>query len=123
MREGGDGICEADLLPDNFDRKQSRESVDLPLSFHPSPCLITFAFMSCKVSRLLLDLYTYGDTDTLVMFPVSLKRTAEILAPVSVRCFSVFFAWVIFLFAGERLISPQFRKVHLLLLSIIYKFP
>ena len=44
---GGDGLeCEsvgqADLLSDHFDCKQSRESVDLPLTCHPSPSLVTF---------------------------------------------------------------------------------
>ena len=46
---GHDGglVCEsvgkADLLSDHFERKQARESVDLPLTCHPSPRLITFA--------------------------------------------------------------------------------
>ena len=39
--EGGGLVCEsvvrADLLSDYFDGKQSRESVDLPLTCHPSP--------------------------------------------------------------------------------------
>ena len=40
--DGGGGlVCEsvgkADLLSDHFDGKQSRESVDLPLTRHPSP--------------------------------------------------------------------------------------
>ena len=40
---GGGLVCEsvgkADLLSDYFDGKQSRESVDLPLTCHPSPRL------------------------------------------------------------------------------------
>ena len=41
---GGELVCEsagkADLLSDHFDDKQSRESVDLPLTCHPYPiCL------------------------------------------------------------------------------------
>ena len=40
---GGRGVCEsvgkADLLSDHFDSKWSRESVDLPLNYHPSPSL------------------------------------------------------------------------------------
>ena len=43
--EGGGLVCESvgkvDLLSDNFDIKQSRETVDLPLTCHPSPSLIT----------------------------------------------------------------------------------
>ena len=41
--EGGGLVCEtvgkADLLSDHFDGKQSRESVDLPLTCDPSPSL------------------------------------------------------------------------------------
>ena len=78
-------MCEsdgkADLLSDHFDSKHSRESVDLPLTCHPSPSLVTFAFRSSEVRRLLLDLDPCGGTDTLGMFPLFLKRTADILAP------------------------------------------
>ena len=83
---GGGGLeCEsvgkADLLSDHFRNKQSRESVDLPLTCHPSP-LVTFAFRSSEVSRLLLDLDSCcGSTDPLGMFPSFLKRTADVLAP------------------------------------------
>ena len=41
--EGGGLVCEsvvkADPLSDHFDKKQSREAVDLPLTCHPSPSL------------------------------------------------------------------------------------
>ena len=44
---GGRQVCElvskADLLSDYFDGKPSRESVDLPLTCHPSPSLTSFA--------------------------------------------------------------------------------
>ena len=47
---GGGPVCEsvgkADLLSDHFDDKQSRETVDLPLTCHPSPSLTSFAFRS-----------------------------------------------------------------------------
>ena len=53
-------LCESvgkvDLLSDHFDSKQFRESVDLLVTCHPSPSLITFAFRSIEVKRLLLDL-------------------------------------------------------------------
>ena len=52
-------VGKADLLSDYFDSKQSRDSVDLPLTCHSSPSLTTFAFMSSKVRRLLLDLDPY----------------------------------------------------------------
>ena len=39
VSEGGRRVCEsvgkADLLSDHFDSKQSREAVDLPLTYHP----------------------------------------------------------------------------------------
>ena len=60
VSEGGGLVCEsvgkADLLLDNFDSKQSRESVDLPLTCYLSPCRTIFAFWSSEVRRLLLDL-------------------------------------------------------------------
>ena len=57
---GGGSVCEsvgkADLLSDYVDGMQSMESVDLPLTCHPSPGLTTFAFRSSEVRRPLLDL-------------------------------------------------------------------
>ena len=61
---GGGLVCESvgkdDLLSDYFDSKQFRESVDMLVTCHPSPSLITFAFRSSKVKRLLLDFDPYG---------------------------------------------------------------
>ena len=66
---GGGLVCvsggKVDLLSDHFDCKQSRESVDLPLTCHPSPSLITFAFRSSEVTRVLLDLDPCGGTGPL----------------------------------------------------------
>ena len=73
----------SDLLSDHFDSKQSREAVHLPLTYHPSPSLTTFAFRSREVRRLLLDLDPYGGTDPLGMFPLFLKRTADVMVPPS----------------------------------------
>ena len=85
---GGGLVCEsvgkADLLSDHFNIKQSRESVDLPLTCHPSPTLTSFAFRSSEVRRLLLDLDPYGGSDPLSIFPLFLKRTSDVLAPVFV---------------------------------------
>ena len=57
-------VCEsvgkADLLSDHFDGKQTRESVDLPLTCHPSPSLTSFALRSSEVRLLLLDLHFMG---------------------------------------------------------------
>ena len=69
---GGGLVCEsvsiADLLSDHFDGKQSRESMDLPLTYHPSPNLTSFAFWSSEVRSLLLDLDPSGGSDPLGMF-------------------------------------------------------
>ena len=84
VSEGGGLVCESvgksDLLSDHFDSKQSREAVDLPLTCHPSPSLTTFAFRSSEVRRLLLDLDPYGGTEPLGMFPILLKRSADVMA-------------------------------------------
>ena len=65
-----ESVGKADLLSDHFDSKQSRESVDLLVTCHPSPSLITFAFRSSEVKRLMLDLDPYGGTDPLGIFPL-----------------------------------------------------
>ena len=82
---GGGLVCEsvgkAVMLSAHFDGKHSRDPVDLPATCHPSPSLTTFVFRSREVKRLLLDLDSYGGTDPLGMFPLFLKKTAEVLAP------------------------------------------
>ena len=69
---GRELVCEpagkAHLLSDHLDSMQSRESVDLLITCHPSPSLITFAFRSSEVKRLLLDFDPYGGTGPLGMF-------------------------------------------------------
>ena len=66
---------------------QSRVSVDLPLTCHPSPRFTSFAFRSSEVIRLLLGLDSYGGSDPMGMFPFFIIRTADVLAP----CLSVVF--------------------------------
>ena len=58
---------------------QSRESVDLPLTCQPSPRRTSFAFRLSEVRRLLLDLDPCGGSEPLGMFPLFLKRTADVL--------------------------------------------
>ena len=85
VSESGGLVCEsvgkADLLSDDFDSKQSIEAIDLPLTCHPFPSLTTFAFRASEVRRLLLDLDPYGGTDPYGMFPLFLKRTADVMGP------------------------------------------
>ena len=105
---GGGLVCEsigkADLLSDHFDGKQSRESVDLPLTCHPSPRLASFVFRSSEVSRLLLDLCPYGGCDPFGTFSLFLKRTPDVLAP----RLNVVFVWVVSRLVGDRPMSPIF---------------
>ena len=71
---GGGLKCESDgkvdLLPDHFDSKQSRKSVDLPLTCHPSAILTTFAFRSSLVR---LWGMPHGIHSHLLYFPTFLK--------------------------------------------------
>ena len=110
VNEGAGLVCgsvsKAGLLSDHFDSKQSREAVD------QSPSLNTLAFRSREVTRLLLDLDSYGGTDKLHWFPLFRKRTVDVMAPVLVDCFGGLFVWVVSHIAGDRPMSPQFRKVH-----------
>ena len=73
-------VGKADLLSDRFDSKQFRESVDLRLSCQPSPSLITFAFRSNEVWRLLLDMDSYGGIDPFGFFSLFHKTTSGVLA-------------------------------------------
>ena len=59
-----ESVGNADLLSDHFDIKQSKESVYLHLTRHPSPSLTTFAFKSSEVRRLLLNLGRLPDLNT-----------------------------------------------------------
>ena len=59
-----------------------------------------------EVSRLLLDLDFYGGTGPLGMFPLLLKRTADVLALVSVWYSDGYFVGVATLLAGDWLMSP-----------------
>ena len=85
--EGGGLVCESvgkpDLLLNHFNSKQSRESVDLPLTCHPSPSLTTFGFRASEDRLLMLDLGPYGGTDTFEYDSIFfLKRTTDVMAPV-----------------------------------------
>ena len=77
----GESVGKADLQSDHLDSKQSREAVDMPLTSHPSPSLITFAFRSREVRLLLLDLDPYSGIGPLGIFPIFRKRTADVMAP------------------------------------------
>ena len=56
ISDRGGLVCEsvgkADLLSDHFVSKQSRETVDLPLTCHPSLSLTTFAFRRVRLGPL-----------------------------------------------------------------------
>ena len=71
----------ADLLADIFDSKQSNESIDLPQTCFPDVKLSSLAFRSREVKQLLLDLDNYGGTDPNGIFPLFLKKNAQVLAP------------------------------------------
>ena len=107
-----ESVGKADLLSGHFDGKQSREFVDPGLTCHPSPRLISFAFRSSEVRRLLLDLDPFGDSDPLGMFGPFLKRTAVVLDPRLSVVFGCLFVWVVSRLTGDRPISPLFQMVH-----------
>ena len=88
-----------------------------PLTCHPSPSLATFAFRSSEVRRPLLDLDPYGGTDPLGMFPLFLKRTADVM-PSPPRLSEVFKRLVrlgSFRLALDSPMSLQFERSNVLL--------
>ena len=113
---GGGLICEsveeAEMLSAHFDGKQSRDLVDLPSTFHPSPSLTTFAIRSREVKRLLLDMDFYDGTDPLSMSPLFRRGRLRLWPLVSLWYFGGSFVWVALMFAGEWLMSPQFQRVY-----------
>ena len=114
----------ADLLADHFDSKQSKESVDLPLTWHPSPSL-TFTFRSSESRRLWSGLGSYGGSDPFGMFPHFRKRTGDVMAPGLCIVVQRFVRLgIISRLSGDRPMSLQFRKVHgPALLPITDRFP
>ena len=110
------------LVSDHFDSKQSKESVDLPLS-HQSLSLVTFAFRSSEVRRLLLDFDPCGGTDSLGIFPLFLKRTADVLAPRLSVVFRRLLRLGSSILTGDMPMSLQSRRVHRPLLLITDRFP
>ena len=109
-----ESVVKANLVSDNFDSKQSKESVAVPLTCHPSPSLImwVFGFRSSDVRRLMLDFDLYGGTDPFGLFLLFLKKTGDVLAPRLSVAFRRFFIWVISLLAVDRPILYQSRKVY-----------
>ena len=74
-----ESLGKAVLLSDQFDREQSRESVNLPLTCHPSSSRTTFTLMSSEARRLLLDLDPYGGTDDPNGYDSFLSQSRELL--------------------------------------------
>ena len=108
-----ESVGKAEILSAYFDGKQSRDTVDLPSTCHLSPSLTTFSFRSWEVKWLLLDLDSYGGTDSLGMFPLFLRGQLRFWPLVSLWYFGSSFVWVAFLFAGEWLMLLKFQRVHL----------
>ena len=71
----------ANLVAGIFERKQSNEHVDLPPTCFPEVNLSSLAFRSSEVKQLLLDLDNYGGMDPNGIFPLFLKKNAQVLAP------------------------------------------
>ena len=65
----------------HFYSKQFRDPVDQPMTCRQSPSVTTLAFRSGEVRRLLLDMDFYGGSNPFGMFPLLLKRTADVLSP------------------------------------------
>ena len=97
---------------DHFGGKQSRESVDLPLTCHPSMRLTSFAFRLSEVRHLLLDLDPCAGSDPLGMIPLLLKRTADLLAPRLSVEFRQLVCLGSFLACWQQVNVTLFQRVH-----------
>ena len=77
----------AELLSTWFDRKQSRDIVELPQTCHPRPAFCGIAFRAHEVERHLLDLDPNGGVDPSGCFPMFFWKTTSVLAPKLNRLF------------------------------------
>ena len=69
-----DLVEKAELLSTWFDRKQSRDFVELPQTCHPRPAVCGIAFRAREVERHLLDLGPNGGVDPSCCFPMLFGR-------------------------------------------------
>ena len=69
------------LLSSQFDSKQCHEQFVTSLSCFPQSGFNSLAFRPSVLRGLLLDLDTYGGVDPLGVFPLFLKKVADIIAP------------------------------------------
>ena len=126
VNEVGGLVCESvgktDLLSDHFDSKHSREAVDLPLTCHPSHSLPPLP--ACR-ERSGISCWTWTLIVALTHWVCFLFFLGELmLLPLILMYFGGMFVWVVSCLAGDRPLSPQFRKVHLRpLLPITDRFP
>jgi len=75
-----DSVEKADLFLRHFDEKQSRDKVTVPLSCFPRAKLSSFAFRSGELRSIMMGLDSYGGTDPSGVFPLVLKKSANVLA-------------------------------------------
>ena len=93
------------------------------LTCNPSAGLITFYFRSSGQASF-LDLDPYRGTDPLDMFPLFIKRTANVLAPRLSVLFQRFVRLCSFRLDGDRSMSPKYRKIRRTLeVPITDRFP
>ena len=71
----------ASLRVSQFDSKQCREQFVTSLSCFPQSRCNFLAFRTTVLLRLLLDLDAYWGVDFLGVFPLFLKKVADIIAP------------------------------------------
>ena len=71
----------ATLFADVFDGKQSNEKLTVPQTCFPEAKLTGLAFRSREVKTLLLDLDAYGGAGPDGIFPLFLKKAADVLSP------------------------------------------
>ena len=70
----------ATLFADVFDRKQSDDRLTMPQTCFPEAKLTSLAFRSREIKNLLNDLDAYGGAGPDGIFPLFLKKTADILS-------------------------------------------
>ena len=76
-----DPKAKAEILSQFFDEKHCKDKISVPLSCHPEPKLMSIAFRSRDLCKILADLDEYGGTDPHGISPMFLRKTCKEMSP------------------------------------------
>ena len=82
--------AKAEILSQFLDEKQCKDKISVPLSCHPEPKLMSIAFRSRDLCKILSYLDEHGGTYPDGIFPMFLKKTYKEMSPKLAIVFHLF---------------------------------